>query len=46
MREVSYNDLMTEPAAIVRDVNEFLGGTLNTEAMIRVIDPALYRNRR
>ena len=43
---VSYNDLLTDPDAHLRAINEFLGGTLDVEAMKRVIDHSLYRQRR
>jgi hypothetical protein len=42
---VSYNDLLTDPAEQVRRVNGFLGGTLETEKMIKAIDASLYRQR-
>jgi hypothetical protein len=43
---VSYNDLLADPAEQVRRVNEFLGGALETEKMIKAIDASLYRQRR
>lgn len=45
MLRVDYNQVMSEPAPIVAAVNEFLGGELNTEAMLGVVDPSLYRRR-
>jgi hypothetical protein len=42
---VSYSDLLAAPTPLVSAVNSFLGGTLNTSAMLTVIDPTLYRNR-
>jgi hypothetical protein len=42
---VSYNDTLTQPAATVAAVNAFLGGGLNTAAMLRVVEPELYRQR-
>jgi len=45
MLEVPYNALIQDPIPYVRQINAFLGGALNEDAMIRVIDPALYRNR-
>lgn len=42
---VSYSDLLAKPEPLVGSINHFLGGTLATEAMLAVIDPALYRNR-
>lgn len=43
---VSYNDLLADPVDQLDEVNHFLGGTLNVEDMISVIDPSLYRQRR
>jgi hypothetical protein len=34
------------PRTFVADVNEFLGGDLDSEAMMSVVDPDLYRNRK
>jgi hypothetical protein len=44
--EVSYNDLVREPAAVASRVNAFLGGALDEAAMRDVVDPSLYRQRR
>lgn len=43
---VDYNLAMKEPAPLVEAVNAFLGGGLDTEAMLRVVDRSLYRRRR
>jgi hypothetical protein len=43
---VSYNDLVADPAEQVRHVNQFMGGTLDTEKMTKAIDASLYRQRR
>lgn len=43
--DVSYNQLVTDPAPLAAEVDRFLGGGLDVEAMSRVIDPSLYRNR-
>jgi len=45
MLEVSYNELLAAPQPVVQKINDFLGGKLDTQAMIRIVDPALYRNR-
>jgi hypothetical protein len=45
MLEVSYNDLLAAPRPIAQKINDFLGGELDTQAMVRVVDPTLYRNR-
>ena len=41
----SYNDLMAEPPAAAAAVNAFLGGGLDVDAMLRNVDPKLYRQR-
>ena len=43
--DVSYNALVTDAAPVVAEVDRFLGGGLDRDAMARVVDPALYRNR-
>ena len=43
--EISYNNLLENPQQELSKVNEFLGGTLDTEAMQAKIDPKLYRQR-
>jgi hypothetical protein len=43
---ITYNDVLENPAANVAKVNEFLGGTMNTTAMLEVVDQALHRQRR
>ncbi len=42
---VSYNELLADPQRIVRQINRHLGGELDCDAMVEVIDPALYRQR-
>lgn len=44
--EVSYNDLLSSPEGEVEKINTFLGGTLDTAAMLEKIDPDLYRQRK
>lgn len=41
----SYNDTIDNPRATVAAVNEFLGGTLDAAAMLKVVEPKLYRQR-
>jgi hypothetical protein len=43
---VDYNELLKDPEPSVKAINEFLGGHLDTEAMLSVVDPSLYRQRR
>lgn len=40
-----YADLMDDPVTGAQQVNEFLGGSGNVDAMITAVDPKLYRNR-
>lgn len=42
---VNYNLMLQEPAARIAQVNAFLGGDLDTQAMSAAIDQSLYRNR-
>lgn len=42
---VSYNRLMAATGAEVMEINRFLGGGLDTEAMIAAVDQSLYRQR-
>ncbi len=42
---VNYNDLMKDPAPPVEAVDRFLGGQLHHDAMLRCMDPSLYRQR-
>jgi len=42
---VSYNQVMKDPAPVVKELNAFLGGALDTGAMMRSVDPTLYRRR-
>ncbi len=43
---VNYNDLIGAPAPSIKSINDFLGGRLNTDAMLEAVDPSLYRQRR
>lgn len=42
---IRYNDVLNEPAPLVRQVNDFFGGELDEEKMLSVVDASLYRNR-
>jgi len=46
MLDVTYNDVLRDPRPEVAKINAFLGGDLDTQAMLAVVDPSLYRNRR
>jgi hypothetical protein len=43
---VDYHDLLADPATVIEEINGFLGGDLDTEAMLQVPDKRLYRQRR
>jgi hypothetical protein len=43
--DVSYNALVTDAAPVAIEVDQFLGGGLDVDAMTRIVDPTLYRNR-
>jgi hypothetical protein len=42
---LTHRDVIENPEAAARQINDFLGGKLDVEAMARVVDPDLYRNR-
>jgi len=42
---VSYNDVLENPEVNIQRINEFLGGKMDTEKMLGVIEKNLYRNR-
>jgi hypothetical protein len=44
--DVDYNHMQQDPRGEVARVNQFLGGALDEEAMARVVDQSLYRNRK
>jgi hypothetical protein len=43
---ISYNDSLEDSAQTVSCVNRFLGEKLDTEKMMTVVDPSLYRQRK
>jgi len=43
--EIHYKDLITTPRPLVAEINKFLGGGLQEDKMLSVIDPSLYRQR-
>ena len=43
---IHYSDMLANPAPQVAQINEFLGGNMNTATMAQVVDPNLYRNRK
>lgn len=42
---VDYRAVLTSPAQQAEQVNAFLGGSLDSQAMAAMVDPALYRRR-
>ncbi len=42
---IDYNEVLSNPAPAVEQINQFLGGDLNTQAMRDVVEPELYRQR-
>jgi hypothetical protein len=43
---INYNEMLADPKPHVAKLDEFLGGGLNTDAMLAVVDPKLYRQKR
>jgi hypothetical protein len=43
---VRYNDLVEAPEREAERVRDFLGRSVNVEAMVKAVDPSLYRNRK
>ena len=46
MIEVHFTQALQSPQSFVNDVNAFLGGALDIDSMMQVVDPELYRNRK
>jgi hypothetical protein len=44
--DVDYNRMQADPKAEAARVNRFLGGALDEDAMVAVVDQSLYRNRK
>jgi len=43
---VDYGDVLNETQGVADEINQFLHGNLNTDAMVEVPNPSLYRQRR
>ena len=43
--DLAYRQVIQDPESAAEKINDFLGGTLDVEAMSRVVDANLYRNR-
>jgi hypothetical protein len=44
--DLDYNAMIKDPLSYVRQINQFLGGNLDEEKMVAVVDPSLYRQRK
>ena len=44
--DVDYNRVISDPIPQIRKINRFLGGNLDEAAMLKVIEPQLYRQRK
>ena len=43
--DVDYNAMLSDPQQQVPGINQFLGGHLDEQAMLSIVDPKLYRQR-
>ena len=43
--DVAYRDVLSDPRREAERINDFLGGSLDVEQMVSVVDENLYRNR-
>jgi len=43
--DINYRQLITHPRPLVTEINLFLGGSLDEDKMLGVINPSLYRQR-
>jgi hypothetical protein len=43
--DINYRQLVSHPEPLIAEINMFLGGGLDEDKMLRVIDPSLYRQR-
>jgi hypothetical protein len=43
--DINYKQLIADPRPLVAEINRFLGGSLEEDKMLGVIDPNLYRHR-
>jgi hypothetical protein len=44
--DVDYNKMVVDPLPQIDAINKLLGGSLDTDAMVEVVSPELYRNRK
>lgn len=45
LKSINYADMVAKPEQLIAGLNEFFGGSLNTQAMLSVVDPNLYRQK-
>jgi hypothetical protein len=45
MLAIDYRELIENPRPAVIEIDNFLGGRLDVEAMVNAVDPELYRQR-
>jgi hypothetical protein len=43
--DIHYKQLIQNPRPLIAEINRFLGGGLDEDKMLEVIDPSLYRQR-
>jgi hypothetical protein len=43
--DINYKQLIASPRPLIAEINRFLGGDLDEDRMLGVIDPSLYRHR-
>ena len=43
---IDYANVLTDASGAAQKVNDFLGGIMTTDAMVKAVDPTLYRNRK
>jgi hypothetical protein len=44
--DINYNAMMVDPMPQVKKINHFLGGHLDETAMVAIVDPKLYRQKK
>jgi hypothetical protein len=44
--EMHYRKVLDDPMASAKEINDYLGGKLDVQAMAEVVNPDLYRNRK
>jgi hypothetical protein len=43
--DIDYNAMLQKPEGYIRTINQFIDDSLDEEAMAKIINPSLYRNR-